>query len=852
MKQFWSQLASSSRSRTWLAVAALLLLPLLCFLPAALHRGVFFVHDIQYFFFPFHAATAALSQQGELPLWNPYAFSGMPLLGDAQSALLYPPNWLFLVLPADIAFSWVVLLQFFIAGIGMYFFLRTLRLSALPAFVGAVVFMLCGFMTARVVHLSILSGTALIPLVFLCVHRALQAPATVAAAEMSPLPANTSNTSSIAWLGAASGALALQVFTGHPQVPLYTACAVSLYTGAMALERRRATVLLRGLAILLLGYALAAVQLLPLKELLDHSHRAGPGVSFEFIFQNSTSPGDWFLLLFPYAFGALKQGRYSEEAIDAKVGSPLWEHSIYIGVLPLALAALAIWWLAGRLRRRRSSTAGRPPQGPSLDSAASLEQPLLSLHLWGFFTVLVFLCALVASGRFTPLAHLIYRLPVLGQLRDPERAMVLADFALAALAALGFELLRQVPAALERSHALRRRLMVVASGILALPLLSLALLRLPSVAARVRPQILENLQLGRWNTLVPLTLAAVSAGILFYAARRKAGPWVQALAVGLVVIDLGSYAAAFNPTTDPQLYRRPPEVLTAFRQKQQTTDTTPFRKASFLKFNNLDTEVAKETLAVSWAMVYGIEDINGFSSMQPRRYTDYLFDPQEEELSMGTLDNRRLLRADSPILSSLNVKYLLVPTILRPRLGKHLQLVHENEHVRVYENSGVYPRAYFTESVQLAPPSPALLEAVQAEGFDGRKLAYVEPSSSLLPALLAGPASGAAQVTMENRSANRMQLATRTEQPRLLVLSEMYFPGWRAFIDGAETPIHRTNYLFRGIAVPAGDHVVTLVYRPRSAMRGLAISAAAALVVLIPLAGSALSARRRRRHPAPA
>src|SRR5262245_30964962 len=82
-----------SRWADHLVVGALLLLPLLIFPAAALVRAVFYFHDVQYYFYPYHALPAVLAARGELPLWNPYAFSGMPLLGDGQTAMFYPPNW---------------------------------------------------------------------------------------------------------------------------------------------------------------------------------------------------------------------------------------------------------------------------------------------------------------------------------------------------------------------------------------------------------------------------------------------------------------------------------------------------------------------------------------------------------------------------------------------------------------------------------------------------------------------------------------------------------------------------------------------------------------------------------------
>ncbi len=79
----------------WITPLALLALPLLVFAPLVFGGQTLFLHDIQYYFYPYHALAADLIKGGTPPLWNPYAFSGLPLLGDGQTAMLYPPNWLF-------------------------------------------------------------------------------------------------------------------------------------------------------------------------------------------------------------------------------------------------------------------------------------------------------------------------------------------------------------------------------------------------------------------------------------------------------------------------------------------------------------------------------------------------------------------------------------------------------------------------------------------------------------------------------------------------------------------------------------------------------------------------------------
>ncbi|MBK9710023.1 MAG: YfhO family protein [Kouleothrix sp.] len=632
------------------------------------------------------------------------------------------------------------------------------------------------------------------------------------------------------WLVAAAVAVAMQALAGHPQVPVYTALALGLYALVRAVDRWRAEGDWRWLyrlpltlaAIYLLGYGLAAIQLIPWVELGSRSPRAA-GAAFEFVFGNSATGVDWLMLLFPYLFGSLQNNPYAGQPVNIATAIQIWEHAAYVGSLPLALAAYA---LLGLFPRSHVSRFSRWNARSTINSGADGNVPTFQRSNVPtlYFGLLLLGAVLFAAGSHTPLARLIYAAPVVGKLRDVERAMVLADFALAALAAIGMQ---RVLALGAQPRSWRPALLALAIVIALLPLGAVLLARQPSVqqALQLPPRAIANLQLSRLNAAVPVALGLLSAALLLWWSRRPATRLTQALAAGLVLLDVGGYAAAFNPTADPGLYQRRPDVLAAL-----PADAAPYRKATFLPNNDLDNRAAQETLAVSWGMVYGVEDINGFNSLQPRRYTDYLVGPQVGDVSYGQLSDERLLRPESPILSSLNVRYLLVPAGLHPQLGEHFRQVYQSDEVRVYENVLAYPRAYFADSVRGEVDPAAVLRAVTADGFDGRRVALVESAE---PPALPPPASDQDRVEIAQRSANRIALATSAATPRLLVLSEMDFPGWRAAVDGAATPIYTTNYLFRGVVVPPGAHTVTFEYRPVSALLGAGVSAAALLASLL-------------------
>lgn len=783
-------------------VPLLALLPLLLHAAQATGRRAFAGHDIQYYFYPYHVAAARLIADGHPPLWNPYSFGGLPLLGDGQTALLYPPNWLFLLpgLSPAVALTWAILLQFSIAALGTYGFARAVGLDRLPAFTSAVAYALGGFLTARVIHLSIMAGAATLPVVLFGLERTLRAERHRAR-----------------WAAFAAVAVACQLVSGHPQVPVYTMIAVGLLTLVRAVERalhdRRwpplALVPLGIGGIYALGAALAALQLLPWLELVGRSPRAA-GASFAFVFERSKSLGDWLLLLFPYLLGALRDGPYG---VAAHIGVEirLWEQSSYVGILPLALAAIGV---AGLGTWRASAARGR-------------AGTLLFLAL----TTLV--GAVLASGFYTPVAEWTYRVPLLGKLRDVERTAVLASFALAVLAGFGLQRLIEAGRAVA-GYPWRIGLLATATALVAIPL---ALTRLaargappPSLAQYgLDAEALGRLSLDRAAVSVPLALALAGAILLLLWSNlgERGRRALAAATVALVLLDLGGYTVAFHASADPAESDRVSPVAEYLRQ-----DPGHFRTAVYLTNNDYTVREAQDRLAVSWALAYGLEEINGFNSLQPRRYTDYLFGPDRADVSYGYLRDEWLLADDSPVLSALNVKYLVVPKDANPQpfLGASYRPVWEDGAVRVYENERAYPRAYFVERVRHEPDDRATLAAVTAPGFDGQREALVAGAgTAALPAAPLGPGE---TVSIVSSAPDQLVLRATAATTRLLVLSELDFPGWQATIDGQPVPIERTNYLYRGIVVPPGAHTVELLYRPASVRWGLIISAAALLVVL--------------------
>jgi hypothetical protein len=167
--------------------------------------------------------------------------------------------------------------------------------------------------------------------------------------------------------------------------------------------------------------------------------------------------------------------------------------------------------------------------------------------------------------------------------------------------------------------------------------------------------------------------------------------------------------------------------------------------------------------------------------------------------------------------------------------------------VTVYDNAEAMPRAWLVPEV-ISAPAPRILQTIRTSvlpdggRFDPRRVALVEGRFSLEPD---GPDPDAA-ADVVRLSNTGIEIRTRTRRAQFLVMGDIYYPGWRASIDGVEVPIHRTNYALRGVLVPPGEHSVRLDFRPLSFYLGGVLTGLAAVTV----AAVVVRDRRRRRAAA--
>jgi hypothetical protein len=484
-------------SKMWRTIWPLVALALLC---AAFFWDVFWLpqdrivagNDLTDMFFLWLRFADNSIEQGQLPLWNPYVFSGLPFVANPQPALFYPPTWLVFLMPISKALGLIIVLHVWLAGVGMYAWLRTEGASTKGALLGGTVFAFSGYFFARVQagHLGVVTTGTWLPFLLWAYRRAV-----------------TRRSWSLAVMGGLP--VGLSILTGHTASFVYVALGLVAYAAFCAWdcwrEERSARAVVFPLVwlgvMLLVGLVLAAVQLLPMVELVVRSTRQATS-SYNFATRFSWPPGYLLTLLIPNFFGEPTHTGYWGEGIYE-------EFIFYIGVLPLLLALLGL-----RLRHR-------------------LKPFLAALGLGAL---------LLALGEYGSLHLIFYRFVPLFQMgRAPARAGFLFMLAAATLTGLTTTAL-QSTARDERERLLRPLgrwlVLAVAAGALVVIVAGFAAFAVGREASPGTARLWHTAnQTALFLILFLLAYALLAAWRCVTSVR--AGLWL--LALGLVVLDLWTF-----------------------------------------------------------------------------------------------------------------------------------------------------------------------------------------------------------------------------------------------------------------------------------------------------------------------
>jgi hypothetical protein len=479
--------------------------------------------------FPLRVLVGTDLRHGHLPLWDPYLWSGAPLLAGFNAGAAYPTTVLFAVLPGTLAWVLNQMAVEVVAATGMLVLLRFLGRSWLAAGLGAGAFAFGGFMTAQSVHLDLVQAAAWLPWAFVAVDRLAHRPAGRSAAP---------------WVALLGVALGLMILSGAVEPIFDGGIALALYGAWLAWStpgRRRLHVVVGGVSGVIVGVVLAAAQLLPGAAFQAQSQRAMH--TFTFFTSGSMNKSLTLLGLDPLLLGGAHSFPLSF------IGTfNLPEVSSYIGILP-------VMGLIGLLARRHR----RSPEAAQ----------------WWIWYAIVVTGLFLAWGSFTPVAHAAYDIPLFNRQRLLNRNLLEVDLAMAVLFAIWVDAMFTpllTRRAGDRATATPNDDNAGAvdvpsprwprwSSDVVLPLVPVAAVVLIQMALVVGGAWLPHLmhvpavvtRAKVWPltaTLTVPTAIALCAGWLVVR-RARLGPRLPALLIAVTVIDLLVFNAAMQNTPDP-------------------------------------------------------------------------------------------------------------------------------------------------------------------------------------------------------------------------------------------------------------------------------------------------------------
>jgi len=618
----------------------------------------------------------------------------------------------------------------------MYLFLRSLSVNQLGAFLSAVIFTYNGFFMVHLYagHLTFVQNYIWIPLIFFYLHRFLK----------------TLYFRSAMLAGLFLG---IQILGGFPQIAFYTILAVSffgLFHAGISLKARHIQDCTRigfGLAIVVfIGFALAAIQILPTLEFTTLSTRAG-GISYWFATSDSLHPKMFLSFLIPEIFGNVVDQTYWL----SPNGWYFWETCGYVGILPLCLIFV---------------------------SASGSHN---FVYVKRFFVGLIVLALFLALGRYNPIYPLVYKLPGFHSFRIPAQILFLYVFGMAVVSGLALHHAEQ--GLLKPGKGLG--VFLTAGGIILLFLVATMHffpynfffhLFKTFVESPIDPLPIEMIHGKITYSLhrsVLLFLSTAAVLILFSKKRISKKLFIATVMVTLIV-DVGLFSTQFV---------------------KPYTFVTPPRKQSLIDQLRLDQEPGRvlplsQGFLPNDGLLYRFSSIEGYDPLILKRYIHYLLASQNLPPSNDVVTTHFVKQVHPKLLGMLNLKYVInskglitAPTVI--------------------------PRAQLVRSA-VVKPVEEILDFMTGETFDPRKIVVLEPEhqSFMLPCDNGKNFEGSCLITHYDNE--RVQIITTANQPSYLVLSEIYYPGWKAMIDGKKVPILRGNYLFRVIPVEHGDHEVEL------------------------------------------
>lgn len=688
--------------------------------------------DVFEYFYWYETFIKEQILSGNIPLWNPYYYSGHPFLANPQTFLFYPSQIFYIFLSLPIAFNVDIVLHIIIAAIGTYYLAFTITGSKNAGIASSLIYSLNGYFMNKIGagHLTMIHTAALIPWIFYFIEKAFQK-------------------ENIFFLAISGIIFGLQILGGEPQNNFYTGlfCLLFFLLRFFIIKpsipaEKRFRFGLYFLIIPVIAFGISAIQILPSLEFMSLSDRAER--SYEFATAFSFPIQNLYTLLVPDIINVDKV-LFWDASLPIRKLIRNWELGCYVGILSLILAGIG----AAFYKHRRYSLC---------------------------LGIIILISASMMFGQYTPIYYLYYKIiPGISLFRIPARCLVIFILSISILAGFGI-------CYLSNSRLSKRKQILTTSCITILILCLFAGAIFFDTAIHTKKLIYAlSIMIG--------SLIILHLNIFFKNKRLIIGIFLFTIFIDLYLI----YSFQF-----PKLYShkliKPFEYESIFQEDPGLYRVNiPINSLRGMAFNYYGTNgYSPLVLNNYFTFIHSMADIPKFKSTR-HTLSDSLFNSE--------------LVFSSKILG---IKYAMV----KNQSGYELLMA-----------KNIIPRAVLVRNAVVLPKEEHI-EYIKKPDFDPGNEVLLEliPKNHLLLASKQTDGPSNDTVTITKYEPNQITLSSFSNSSAYLVLSDNYYPGWRAYVDGNEVKILRANYLLRALPLLPGHHNIVFVYRPTSFIVGAIIS----------------------------
>jgi uncharacterized membrane protein YfhO len=566
--------------------------------------------------------------------------------------------------------------------------------------------------------------------------------------------------------------LTMEFLAGAPEIVMLTflvLCIISLSPGVFVTEKVKLPFRFKAITLVIIIFLLlSAIQLLPFYELKSWSIRHS-GLSYQEATLWSFAWKDFLQFFLPDVFGYFR-------TLEKYWTNQSWLKTVYLGIIPFILS---VFFFLSKDRKR-----------------------------W-LFLVFIVLSFIFAMGKYTPFYSLLYHIPPFNSIRYPAKFLFLFFFAISITAALGFDRLKEGVEQKDRKTKIAIYSAFYSGFLFALLwgylyLFDADVYRFLDIQG-FKPEAYNDIQFNLHNLKRFLLFSFMFCVMLLVYLRARQKKFIMVIIVFLLTADLFLANYGFYYSV-PWKWYIAKKGFAEDLMKGKETERYLVSGRTIKELGSLQVEIAVPLH--HYAALFGLYSTSGMEVMRVIYH----------DIFLQIMNNRPSISDAKRFFDMSGVRHVITSYKVSDndlKLVKSIEIADKTAYLYEYTQ---YPGRFLLFSiVSFVKDDQTVIEKLQSDTFDGkRELILIGNKEAVYENKdLRG------HVKLVSYKANRFSLEYETSNDAFLYVSDTYYPGWRAYVDGKETNIYRANLAFRAIEVPKGKHTVVFKYVPMSFYIGL-------------------------------